>query len=808
MKCFLITLIVAVSLSLNSPAQFVAGVVDYTPAPGQLINTQGAGSNQAAFSTIGTLSGMVSLGSFGGSILYQFEKPILNHPDNPYGVDFVIFGNPQPDWAEPGIVLVMKDANQNGLPDDVWYELAGSDHFFQSTKRNISITYYNPFSSGAADVMWFSDELGSGYLLSNSFHKQNYFPMGELTDNLNHTSLQYNGTCLDSKVDVSNPALVKSYHRRFGYADNNLRLNSDYRYPDNPYTPEIEGCGGDAMDISWAIDSEGNYVELDQIDFVRIYTGVLANAGWTGEISTEICGIAVVPVNKNLKSNGNCIVIEHVKKILLEGEVILLDAVLFINGRYINNADILWASDNPSVIDVDINGRLKALSKGKATLTAYSKAHPSIRNSIEFEVKSPGSFLVEFESTVIKVDEKIEIQAKLLDESGISINGFEFEYFSSDQGVVKIENSNGRYYLYGIREGESDISAKLKGTQLTSELRKVNVIAGNNEKSVFIMVKDDHSTILSRNRLDVTNFNLNNYVSNRQSDYSLSKVKEITLAHAVVQAFMSMGLGADFAFRDDERGNNELYIWKVPKGDYMNVEFIYGYGGNRSEELFSKCWVVMINNEQIINGLNNYPIKNGDEILLYHVPNVSADWRVSYLISDKSEMMLSDTLEVFSTEITCWLDKLGKVLVKNTTPVQFQPIMVDRKAAYFNGNWVITDETGKAALKFNDPGLKKISAGIDEMVVSVLGSNAVNARKVDDFLTVWPNPARDYIKIKSDESIQKIYIQDLAGVIVRSETFLKNTKEILLPLDQLKSGVFLLSVYSQGGVFNKKIVIQ
>ena len=53
--------------------------------------------------------------------------------------DFMILGNSfysdLPEYqekkggsCEPGIVMVSFDTNQNGLPDDEWYELAGSEY--------------------------------------------------------------------------------------------------------------------------------------------------------------------------------------------------------------------------------------------------------------------------------------------------------------------------------------------------------------------------------------------------------------------------------------------------------------------------------------------------------------------------------------------------------------------------------------------------------------------------------------------------------------------------------------------------------
>ena len=48
--------------------------------------------------------------------------------------------------AEPGIVLVSKDTNGNGLEDDEWYELAGSEYNSPATTKNYTITYYRPSS--------------------------------------------------------------------------------------------------------------------------------------------------------------------------------------------------------------------------------------------------------------------------------------------------------------------------------------------------------------------------------------------------------------------------------------------------------------------------------------------------------------------------------------------------------------------------------------------------------------------------------------------------------------------------------------
>lgn len=48
----------------------------------------------AGFPQSGTgMNMLVSLGNFGGYIIYRFDQLITNDPNHPYGVDFVVRGN-------------------------------------------------------------------------------------------------------------------------------------------------------------------------------------------------------------------------------------------------------------------------------------------------------------------------------------------------------------------------------------------------------------------------------------------------------------------------------------------------------------------------------------------------------------------------------------------------------------------------------------------------------------------------------------------------------------------------------------------
>ncbi|MDR2084302.1 MAG: T9SS type A sorting domain-containing protein [Bacteroidales bacterium] len=361
----------------KSQAQFISEVLEYYPAPGQFINSSPWGTPQSANSIIGTINGSLSLGAFGGYVVFKFENPVRNHPENPYGVDFTIFGNPSNNWSEPGIVYVMKDENENGLPDDTWYELAGSDYFFSTTKKDYQVNYFNPYSSTAADVMWTDNYGYTGTIYTNGINLQPYYPMSDLFPFIDNDNYILNGTVIEGKLDLTNSSNLKSFKRAFGYADNQFRGTAPYTLPDNPYTNEKENAGGDAFDIDWAVDENGNYVELDFIHFVKVQTAMATNAGRLGELSTEITGAVIVEPNSSVTGLLELVVIKDLPDTITEYNY-PLEAFAFYKGRLQPNKDIIWSCSSPEVNIVDNKLVFGVCGKLPVTLTASLKDNPEI----------------------------------------------------------------------------------------------------------------------------------------------------------------------------------------------------------------------------------------------------------------------------------------------------------------------------------------------------------------------------------------------------------------------------------------------
>ncbi|MGS2764845.1 cell surface protein [Sinomicrobium sp. M5D2P9] len=243
-------------------SSYVTELFEFLPAPGQFIN-KNPGNMESAEGIVGK-KGLVSLGGWGGTIVLGFDHTVINKEDTG---DIMIYGNAMPNFAEPGVVWVMQDENGNGLPDDTWYEIKGSAHGMEGTIRNYEVTYFRP-GDASESVPWEDNQGNSGVIATNAFHKQPYYPEWIEAD-----SYTLKGTLLSSvNIDMSNPSYITSTPFEYGYADNTM--------------------GGDAIDIADAIDAAGNTVSLEGIDFIKIQTGIQANMGWLGELSTEVAGVA------------------------------------------------------------------------------------------------------------------------------------------------------------------------------------------------------------------------------------------------------------------------------------------------------------------------------------------------------------------------------------------------------------------------------------------------------------------------------------------------------------------------------------
>ena len=264
-------------------SKYIQAVDEYVPAPGQFVNlmpvanendTPESMAQKCTEAIAGGKGNLITLGAWGGYITFHFDHPIANVPGQR---DFAVWGNAFNNNAEPAIVMVSQDSNGNGKPDDEWFELRGSVYNHPNTIHNYQLTYsYDAMNA----VPWSDNQGNKGSVPRNTYHQQEYFPLW----------LKDRGTLTFSGCRLPD----------------NARLNGsvfelpafDYGYADNKANTDTLGC---SMDIGWAVNVNGEAVNLTHIHFIRCYNAMNQVCGSIGETSTEIKGAEDLHLEESIK---------------------------------------------------------------------------------------------------------------------------------------------------------------------------------------------------------------------------------------------------------------------------------------------------------------------------------------------------------------------------------------------------------------------------------------------------------------------------------------------------------------------------
>lgn len=266
-------------------SRYLQAVDEYVPAPGQFVNllpayASGDDARSMAAKCTAALAnnarGLVSLGGYGGYLTFHFDHRVANiHGENDLYIAGNSFASADPQWAalggasEPGIVMVSRDDNRNGLPDDQWYELRGSAD--EDSVGRVDYAYALHYTRTTEGAITWSDNRGNqGVVTNNAYHTQHYFPRWLAAP------LHFSGTLLPPNRFLvgAGGGQWLGFFLRWGYVDNK---------PNNDRT-------ANSFNIDDAVDAQRRLVRLDGIDFVRVYTATRQINAPLGESSTEVSG--------------------------------------------------------------------------------------------------------------------------------------------------------------------------------------------------------------------------------------------------------------------------------------------------------------------------------------------------------------------------------------------------------------------------------------------------------------------------------------------------------------------------------------
>jgi hypothetical protein len=197
-----------------------------------------------------------SLGSVGGYEVWEVD----------HQASYKISGNPMDDWREPGVVWMQEDRNGNGLPDETWYELPGSDDADPTRKaqitRRYAITYFeggpgttNEFGQLIREVHWV-DSRGRAGMIPGGFPT----PWGVAGNWVTYTT-----TLLRDDGVI----FARNY---------NMRDLEQY----------VDCSKDDQFPVNRAVKADGTPANLSAVKFLKVQTSMFRYGDIFGDVSTEI----------------------------------------------------------------------------------------------------------------------------------------------------------------------------------------------------------------------------------------------------------------------------------------------------------------------------------------------------------------------------------------------------------------------------------------------------------------------------------------------------------------------------------------
>lgn len=352
-----------------------------------------------------------------------------------------------------------------------------------------------------------------------------------------------------------------------------------------------------------------------------------------------------------------------------------------------------------------------------------------------------------------------------------------YQEISYGQGgfTADIDDESFGYSLSNIGDINNDgITDMIVGARNTS-------IGGTHNGAVYILFLDTNSTVKSYEKI---NEGTQNFSSNLP-DYGQFGTSVTGIGDINGDGYIDIAVGA---FKDNDGGTDHGAVYIIflsPSGNVIGFQKISSVSGN----------------------FNNV-LQNGDRFgrSVRGIPDLNNDGREELVVGaglDNNGGLNRGAFYVLYLDTTGTVDSYEKI---NHSRNDFN-INLNDDDGYAQSIGLILSSSANNKLIVGTP--RDDDGGTNFGAVFVLEyESSFNSGLVEPkeaYIKLYPNPAETFTKINSTEKMQRITITNISGQHVFQETNL-NTTEYELELENLKSGIYFISVQGKNFKEIKKIV--
>ncbi|MDY3109127.1 MAG: GH25 family lysozyme [Lachnospiraceae bacterium] len=227
---------------------------------------------------------------------------------------------------------------------------------------------------------------------------------------------------------------------------------------DKTLTATVENAADTS--VTWTSDNASvATVENGTVHAVDAGTTVIKAQSIADTSKTASCTVTVTSNEENIT-----ITLDATSLSMKEGEEKTITAT--VTGT--SDTSVTWSSSDSAVATIDSSGKIKALKKGEATITATSKASSGKTATCKVSVAAKDELKITLDATTLamKVGEE-----KTLKESVTGTSDTSVEWKSSDSAIVSVDKGK----VKALKKGEATITVTLKVDTTKTATCKVTV---------------------------------------------------------------------------------------------------------------------------------------------------------------------------------------------------------------------------------------------------------------------------------------------------------------------------------------------